>query len=675
MSQFEMIQHLMNNPQLIRNIALVAHVDHGKTTLSDSLLVAAGLLAPMTAGEARALDFLPEEQRRGITMKTANISLILEHNDQKYLINLIDSPGHVDFSGKVARALRISDGAIVVIDAVEQIMAQTETVLQQCLTEGVKPLLFINKIDRLITELKANPQEIAEKLEIIYNNFNSLIQKFSKDKDIPPWQVKPQDGSVCFGSALHRWGISIPISKNSGFTFDTIYNHYKEGTQKKLADILPIQKPVIDMIVKHLPNPQKAQNYRINQIWQGDKTSEQAKAMKDLASSKETPIVFGTSKIVHDKHAGPLLIGRIFSGIIKTNMQLHLINAKKTGNIQNIYLLMGNDKKQLVEAPAGNIVAVSGLGEVHPGETIIDPSIKGMVPFEDIKYVANPVVSIAIEPKMLRDLSELKELLEKYDLEDPNLSVSIDEKTGEILLMGLGELHLETVVQDISKDIECTASDPIVLIVERIDHPSSLITKKQFGTIVQLKVMPSSQENISLKDSSQKEKNEKIIDIPPYNNRIILDVDLWGKLSDGTREHILTGLKNALRKGPINKKPVYGVTIYLKNFETEGKEKFEYTIPVVRNTVWEALREAEISIQEPIYSIQITTPSKYLGKITSIITKRRGKIEDIRTEQDLVVISGYLPVAEVINIAHELRSQTEGRAFWQMKFERFEKRK
>ncbi|NHJ84139.1 MAG: GTP-binding protein, partial [Asgard group archaeon] len=322
MSLLDRISLLMTNKNCIRNIALVAHIDHGKTTLSDSLLATAGVLAPSTAGEARALDYLPEEQRRGITMKTANISLIVKKNEDEYLINLIDSPGHVDFSGKVARALRIVDGAIVVIDAVEQVMAQTETVIRQCITEGVKPVLFINKIDRLINELKFTPKQIAERIEIIYNNFNSLVEKFSINSSLPKWQCTTKDGSVIFGSALHKWAISIPIAKERKLTFDKIIEFYKNGKIDELQSILPIENPLIDLIINHLPNPVEAQKYRIQSIWRGDPNSIAGKAMANCSSEEDVPLIFGSTKILSDRHAGLLVLGRIFSGTMKNKTEV-----------------------------------------------------------------------------------------------------------------------------------------------------------------------------------------------------------------------------------------------------------------------------------------------------------------------------------------------------------------
>ncbi len=663
----------MTNTENIRNIALVAHIDHGKTTLSDSLLASAGILAPSTAGEARALDFLPEEQRRGITMKTANISLCISKGENDFLINLIDSPGHVDFSGKVARALRIVDGAIVVIDAVEQIMAQTETVIRQCISEGVKPILFINKIDRLITELKLSSQQIAERIEIIYNNFNALIRKYSLNPLLPKWKCTTRDGSVVFGSALHKWALSVPLAKSKGITFKEIIDFYKNNEINKLQDLLPIEKPLIEMIINHLPNPKIAQKYRTGIIWKGELTSEIGSAIVNCESTEEkSPLVFGSTKIISDPHAGLLILGRVFAGTLKQRTSVRLVSNNELKKIQNIYIFMGADKKRIDSVPAGNTVAISGLGSVHPGETIISSDIQTIIPFEDITYLANPVVTIAIEPKMLRDLAKLKLVLEKFDVEDPNLIIKVDDQSGEVLLMGLGELHLETVVKDISEEIDCIASSPLVIIIEKVAKSSKLLIGELYNSKVTLAIEPINQEKSFIYDDNFDEEMARKIKFHQYNNETIINGKLVNKLSNESLDNILVGIKNALTSGPISGKPVSEVRVIVFDFEALSGEKLEHTIPLLRNSVWDALKEGGITIQEPIYNIQITVPNLYLGKVTSILNKRRGNIEDVRTNQDLLIVTGTIPVVESFKIDQELRSETEGRAFWQMAFARYE---
>ncbi|MEM2973862.1 MAG: GTP-binding protein, partial [Candidatus Caldarchaeum sp.] len=192
---------ILRNKENIRNIGIIAHVDHGKTTTSDSLLAAAGLLSPSLAGKALALDYLEEEQQRQMTIKAANVSLYYETNGKQYIVNLIDTPGHVDFSGRVTRALRAIDGAIVVVDAVEGVMTQTETVIRQALSERVKPVLYINKIDRLVKELRLPPERIQETLTRIVRDVNALIEMYGEPEQREKWKINFAENTVAIGSS------------------------------------------------------------------------------------------------------------------------------------------------------------------------------------------------------------------------------------------------------------------------------------------------------------------------------------------------------------------------------------------------------------------------------------------------------------------------------------------
>jgi len=663
--QTKKIWELMNKQDKIRNIAIAAHIDHGKTTFSDNLLAGAGMISEELAGKQLVLDFHEDEATRGITIDSASVSMIHKVGGKDYLINLIDTPGHVDFGGDVTRAMRAVDGCIVLCCAVEGVMPQTETVLRQALKELVKPILFINKVDRLINELKLTPKQIAERLEIIYNNFNALVERYSSQTTVPKWRSTTKDGSVVFGSALHRWAISLPIIKESKITFEEIINYYKQGKQDELPSLLPIDKPLIDMIVTHLPNPIEAQKYRIKNIWKGNLDTPEGKAMVNCLAT-DAPLVFGSTKIVSDQHAGSLLLGRIFSGTLEEKTNVTFANTNAKGKVRNIYVFMGQDKQRIQSVPVGNMVAISGLENVDPGETLVSQEITNMVPFEKIKYLANPVVTVAVEPKMLRDLPVLRRVLERFDLEDPNLISSVDEKSGEILLMGLGELHLETVIHDISKEVECTASSPLVVIAERIEKEGSTITKELFGTTVNLLIEPVEKELSIKQEPGVPHYQEKF---RQYNNEIIIKSELHSRLSKEAIENILLGIKDALDAGPISQKPVYGIRIVISNFTTESSEKYEHTVPLLRNAVWDALRKSGISTQEPIYKIQVTAPTRYLGKISSVISKRRGTIIDVRSDNELLIITGELPVAESFKIDLDLRSDTEGRAFWQMSFD------
>src|SRR5881296_1838509 len=256
------ILKIVSNKDQIRNMGIIAHVDHGKTTMTDSLLAGAGLLSPSLAGTALAMDFMEEEQKRQMTIKAANVSLWHEHNDMPFVINLIDTPGHVDFSGKVTRSLRAIDGAVVVVDSVEEVMVQTETVTRQALEERVRPVLYINKIDRLVKELKLNPDEMQKWLMNIISHFNQLIDIYAEPEIKEKWKVSIQGNSVAFGSAKDRWGFNFKMAKKTGINFKDVYDAYTSNDPaaiKALADRSPLADAVLGMVVEHHPPPHVAQ--------------------------------------------------------------------------------------------------------------------------------------------------------------------------------------------------------------------------------------------------------------------------------------------------------------------------------------------------------------------------------------------------------------------------------
>ncbi|MEE8564865.1 MAG: GTP-binding protein, partial [Candidatus Thermoplasmatota archaeon] len=270
-------KNLMNKLEYIRNIGIAAHIDHGKTTLSDNLLAGCGMMSEDLAGKQLVLDFDEQEQDRGITINTASASMVHDFRSKEYLINLLDTPGHVDFGGDVTRAMRAVDGCVVVVCAVEGAMPQTETVVRPALREKVKPVLFINKVDRLINELKVTPEEMQQRFIKIIAKFNDLVNKMVPDDFKNKWNVKVEDGSVAFGSAYYNWAISAPYMKTTGLSFKDIYNYCDKNDQKTLSKKTPIHGVLLDIVVDHLPSPKDAQKYRIPHIWRGDQESELGK--------------------------------------------------------------------------------------------------------------------------------------------------------------------------------------------------------------------------------------------------------------------------------------------------------------------------------------------------------------------------------------------------------------
>src|SRR3989475_1082288 len=240
------------------------------TTLSDSLIAGAGMISEELAGTQLFMDYDEQEQARGITINAAIASMVHDHEGKQYLINLIDTPGHVDFGGDVTRAMRAIDGVIILDDAVEGIMPQTETVIRQALKERVRPALFINKLDRLVNDLKITPDQMQQRFTKIITHVNARIRKWLPPELGEKWLFNVEAGSVAFGSAYHKWAVSAPFTKRTGIGFKDIYKHCQEGTMKELAKKAPLHSVVLNMVIRHLPNPLEAQKIRIPIIWKGD---------------------------------------------------------------------------------------------------------------------------------------------------------------------------------------------------------------------------------------------------------------------------------------------------------------------------------------------------------------------------------------------------------------------
>ena len=697
------ILKLMENTENIRNIGLVGHIDHGKTTLSDSLLSEAGLLSPDLAGEARALDYLEEEQKRGITMKSTNISLLYQKSLEghvPFLINLVDTPGHLDFSGKVTRALRLIDGVVVVVDAVEEIIAQSETVIRQALQEGVKPVLFINKVDRLIRELKLSDDKIKQKYTRIINDFNTLIKRFADSPYDKEWQVSPIDGNVAFGSALHKWGFTLKILEKGDLKFSDIRMRYKKETYSKetyadLAVFFPIHNAILEMVVDHLPNPLKAQKYRISKIWEGDLNSEIGRAMRNCDS--KGPLVICMSKVQADKHE-IVATGRVFSGNCTKKDQVYLLREVNDGTIQRLSLFMGQRREQVDSIPVGNIVAIEGLKKIKSGETVVEKTHKSeMIPFENVKYVSTPVVTVSIEPEYLRDLEKMKELIENLLIEDPNLNFEINEENGEFLLSGMGPLHLEISTDEIAKrGVKVSVSSPRPVFKESCKYSSKVISvhspNKQNSLKIKVeRLKPEIAREIHKINTVNGFSDIKLKDLLVHNDIVreediskIWNIDfnqnilIYQGVSSVEERHknmILEIISKIQLNGPLCGEKLTEILITIEELNiTSLNEEIAFTelSSMFYEGIKKALTDAELILLEPIYNTIIQLPPNYIKNTLSLLSKYSAKISKINQEKEYqAVIDILIPVRNSIQFAEEIRSTTSGKAFWQNEFYAF----
>lgn len=689
----------MNKPIQIRNIGIAAHIDHGKTTLSDNLIAGAGMMSEELAGKQLLLDYDDQEQARGITINAANASMVHMFEGQEYLVNLIDTPGHVDFGGDVTRAMRAVDGSIVVVCAVEGVMPQTETVIRQSLKEKVKPLLFINKVDRLINELEVTPEQMQERFIKIITEVNGLINKMVPPEFKKEWGLTVEEGGVAFGSAYHNWAISVPFMKASGITFKDIYDFCAKDDQKTLAKKAPIHQILLDMVIDHLPNPLDAQKFRIPNIWHGDIESNIGQSM--FKCNPNGPVALMVTKIVMDPHAGEVAIGRLFSGTIKKGESLHILGMPNPNRTQQVSLCVGADRIPVDAISAGNIVAVNGLKDAIAGSTVSDDP--EMEAFEKIVHYSEPVVTVAIEAKHTKDLPKLVEVLRTVAKADPSIQVEINQETGEHLMSGMGELHLEITEYRIVNEhgVEIQASPPIVVYREAVEKPTErefegkspnkhnrfyIITEPLDEAIVNyIKEGKVPSEGGKVKDQKAlatelqelgmgKDEAKKVECI--YGPNLFLDMTKGIQYLHETMELCKEAFIEAMKKGPLADERAMGVKVKLmdaKLHEDTIHRGPAQVIPAVRQAIYGAMCVSKRVLLEPKQRVFISVPQDVMGAATSEMQQRRGTIEDMTQEGDMVTIKAKAPVAEMFGFSNSMRSVTGGRAMWSTENSGFER--
>jgi len=702
----EKVLPLMKQHNRIRNCTIIAHIDHGKTTLSDSLLAASGLISRKLAAELRYLDYDYIEQTRGITIKAASVCLSYSIGSTKYLINLIDTPGHIDFSGYVSRSLRVSDGAIVVVDAVEGIMVQTETVTRQALTEYVKPVLFINKVDRLVKEKKLDKKSLLLALNNLIQDFNNLIEKYKPADYNEDLTVSFKKGNVAFGSAKHKWGVNVysllewvghqgdpPNAKQlleylSKF-LDYVYSVYSHDDvdyiEKELSEKFPVERSVLEMVIKHIPDPATAQKLRIKHLWPGDTTTSIGQAM--LNCNIDGPISLFIYDVQLDPHAGLIAFGRLFSGSVKYKQELVILGSQETFKIQNLYIFMGKSKIPVREIPAGNMVAITGMKKIVPGETVVSPQYHNIKPFEELRYVSEPVVTYVVEPVSLRDLERTKETIMLYTLTDPNLRFYEDKETGEMLLSGMGELHIEITVEKLKRlGVELEIGRPRVNYHETIIGPSDVITATSSdGTLsLSYQLFPILLENTSVSSSmidselvlselSEKFKlpllhSEHVVFLDSRRMNCIINtsqVDISAFQKD-----LVAAFKNALNTGPLAYEACSNIAMVLHNVNvgTAPQNISLLQLSDIFLKLHQVMLSVGMTLLEPWQRLEITVPERFVGKVVDIINKRRGKVIEISKSKYLYKIVSELPLRNTFGFSAEIRSETRGYSTWGAKF-------
>ena len=604
------------------------------------------------------------------------------------MINLIFTPGHIDFSGKLTRSLRAVDGAIVVGDAVEGIMTQTETVTRQALEERVRPVLYINKIDRLIKELRLNPEQMQTWLFNIVKDFNRLIATYAEPEYREKWTVSVQDAQVAFGSSKDKWGFNFDMARAAGMSFKDIINAYSTETPQSLGEKLPLHEALLGMVVRHHPPPHVAQSYRIPKIWQGDLNSDVGKSL--LKCDQNGPMVMMVTNVVVDPAAGLVATGRLFSGTVSNGDQVYLLNSKREGKIQSVQIFMGFQREIVASLPAGNIPALLGL-DVRAGETLAN--MKDVVTFESIHYVSEPVVTIAVEAKHPRDLPKLVEAMRRLIIEDPNLVITINQVSGETLMAGMGVRHLEIATTMLQQQgLEIITTPPIINYREAIRAPAGPVMARSPNrhNKIFIRVEPLAPDIIELiRNGTLGENTDKrtvatvlrehgweadaarsVVTIDPKGNMFTEETKGVQFLQE-SMDSILAGFNDIMQNGPLAYEICRGVKVTLTHYvphEDPAHRTYAQLMPASRRAILGAMLTANPTLLEPVLGIEVKGPGDLIGAVTGVISSKRGKLINIDQREVMTVIEGEIPAAETFDLSESMRGATAGKAVWNTHF-------
>jgi elongation factor 2 len=587
--------------------------------------------------------------------------------------------------------VRAVDGCFILACAVEGPMPQTETVVRQALKEKVKPVLFINKVDRLINELQVTPEDMMARFTETIKKVNKLIKQFAPEEFKKSWQVSVGDGTVAFGSAYHNWGITVPYMAKSNISFKEIFEYCNNEDQKTLASKAPVHEVLLDMAVTKLPGPVEAQPYRVPNIWTGDLESEIGKSM--MACDPEAELAMMITKIWMDPHAGEVAVGRIYSGAIAQGESVYAIGASKPERVQQVSMMVGGDRITVPKVVAGNIAALTGIRSAAAGVTLSHD--KEFTPFEAIRHYSDPVVTVAVEPKSMKDLPKFIDALRALAKSDASLQVTTNQETGEALLAGMGELHLEITVYRIEEEqnIKVKVSPPIVVYREGIEGnnhgrpfegkspnrhnrfyfeiealPVNVVNALKAGDLGDGPVRNKDAKEVGNKfgeHGMDKDLMRKIYAIKG-TNVLVNDTKGIQNLHE-TRELIIEAFNEVCVKGPIADEPVQGMIVRLvdaKLHEDAIHRGPAQTIPAVRNAVKGAVLRARSVIYEPMQNIRIDAPNDVIGGVTRELTTRRGIIEDMPVDGGTASVIGKMPVAESFGFSNDIRAASQGRAVW-----------
>lgn len=772
------MQNVMKNHKNIRNMSVIAHVDHGKTTLTDSLLNKAGIISDKDTGKKCGTDTDKQEQDRGITIFSTGVSLEYTLPDDKvpkdsngnaFLINLIDSPGHVDFNCEVTAALRVTDGALVVVDAIEGACVQTETVLRQALMERIKPVLMINKVDRFLFEKKYTAAECYLHFKRVIESINVIVATYQPEGIIGDVQFSPEMGTVAFGSGYYAWGFTLnnvadfwakqkgmdkskilkriwksekyfvqyvmgPIcnlrdlaedgKRDKVFKFAEnvgvkLSNDDKQLTGKKLTNCVlrkwfPASDALLEMIVQKLPSPDTAQQYRAATLYTGPEDDEVSQAIKKC--DPDGPLMVYISKQVPDKDKRNFYaFGRVFSGTLRAGKKVNIygmnyehgsdVDYIKNVSIQRIHVMMANKMKAIDSCPSGNTVAIAGIDKyLLKSGTISD--VPNAHPFHEMKFTVSPVVRVAVSVKHAKDLPDFVKGLERLSKSDPLCQIRADSETGEMVVAGAGELHIDVIMNnlrdDYCKNIPFTVSEPVVPFREAVTTVSNqvcLAKSPNKHNRLYMTAEPLPEELIrdiengifDWEKGDKKELCKQLVEKYGFSPNDANPKKIWivGPGKEGTnmvvdqtvsvqylneiKDSVLAAFNNVAEQGLLCEEPMRGIKFNIKDVSLHADTIHRgggQIIPAARRVFLAAQYTASPCLMEPMFDVDITVPGECISAVYNVVSQRRGEVyeQTLVEGTPMTKLRAYLPVMESFGFDAALRGETSGKAFSQCSF-------
>ncbi|MGH9929674.1 MAG: elongation factor G [Pyrinomonadaceae bacterium] len=672
---------------LTRNIGIMAHIDAGKTTTTERVLYYTGIthkIGEVHEGTA-TMDWMEQEQERGITITSAATTCYWERNGVDHRINIIDTPGHVDFTMEVERSLRVLDGAVAVFDGVAGVEPQSETVWRQADKYGVPRICFINKLDRagasfdrsfesIITRLGANPVaiQIPIGLESEFKGVVDLIamkaliwNDESKGSEYETTDI-PDDLKEA-AAAAHDKLVEAVASVDDGLMHKYIEGEHiteaeirkalrKGALELKLVPVVTGSafknkgvQTLLDAVVDYLPSP-----LDVPPVEGINPRTGEVEARPPDATVPFSGLVF---KIMADKHLGQLSFVRIYSGTIRAGSYAYNPTKDSKERVGRLMRMHANKREDIDEASAGEIIAIGGMKQVTTGDTVCDDN-KPII-LERMEFPA-PVIRVAVEPKTRQDQDKLGVALNRLAQEDPSFNVSTDQETGQTIIAGMGELHLEIIVDRMKREfgVEANVGKPQVAYRETITQgaPGKEIYKKQTG------------------GRGQFGHVEIEIEPAPGEGYVFENKITGGAIPKEFIKPVEQGIRDAMERGFLAGYELVDIRVRLLDGNYHEVDSDERSFHIAGSLAFQdALRKAKPVLLEPIMRIEVVTPAEYMGAVNGDLQRRRGKIEKTEPRPGGAdVITSFVPLSEMFGYTTDLRSATQGRATSTMHFERYE---